>query len=76
MEILILLFVIVIGTSFLCSVLESVLLSTNASYISVLEKNNPTAGKLLKKLKTTIYFRDNFYIFYHYHMGINHCDQS
>jgi len=54
MEILILLFVIVIGTSFLCSVLESVLLSTNASYISVLEKNNPTAGKLLKKLKTDI----------------------
>ena len=54
MEILILLFVSVIGTSFLCSVLESVLLSTNASYISVLEKNNPTAGKLLKKLNTDI----------------------
>ena len=54
MEILILLFVIVIGTSFLCSVLESVLLSTNASYISVLEKNNPIVGKLLKKLKTDI----------------------
>ena len=54
MEILILLFVAVIGTSFLCSVLESVLLSTNASYISVLEKNNPVAGKLLKKLKTDI----------------------
>ena len=54
MEILILLFVIVIGTSFLCSVLESVLLCTNASYISVLEKNNPIVGKLLKKLKTDI----------------------
>lgn len=54
MEILILLFVVVIGTSFICSALESVLLSTNASYISVLEKNNPTAGKLLKKLKTDI----------------------
>ena len=54
MEILILLFVAVIGTSFLCSVLESVLLSTNISYISVLEKNNPIAGKLLKKLKTDI----------------------
>ena len=54
MEILILLFVVVIGTSFVCSALESVLLSTNASYISVLEKNNPTAGKLLKKLKTDI----------------------
>ena len=54
MEILIFLFVIVIGTSFLCSVLESVLLSTNYSYISVLENNNPSAGKLLKKLKNDI----------------------
>ncbi len=27
-------------------------MSTNVSYISVLEKNNPHAGKLLKKLKT------------------------
>ncbi len=54
MEILVLLFVAVIGTSFLCSVLESILLSTNISYISVLEDNNPKAGKLLKKLKTDI----------------------
>jgi len=54
MEILILLFIVVIGTSFLCSMLESILLSTNISYISVLEKNNPIAGKLLKKLKTDI----------------------
>jgi len=53
-EILVFLFVIVITTSFLCSVLESVILSTNYSYISVLENNNPTAGKLLKKLKTDI----------------------
>ena len=54
MEILILLFVFVIGTSFLCSILESVLLSTNVSYISVLEKNQPYLGTLLKKLKTDI----------------------
>ena len=54
MEILILLFIVVIGTSFLCSVLESVLLSTNMSYISVLEKEHPKAGKLLKKLKIDI----------------------
>lgn len=54
MDILVLLFIAVIGTSFLCSILESVLLSTNASYISVLEKNDPVAGKLLKKLKTDI----------------------
>ena len=47
MELLIFLFVIVIGVSFLCSILESILLSTNVSYISVIEKDNPTAGKLL-----------------------------
>jgi CBS domain containing-hemolysin-like protein len=54
MEILILLFFIVIGTSFLCSVLESVILSTTVSYVSVIENKNPTAGKLLKKLKSEI----------------------
>ncbi len=54
MEILILLFFAVVGTSFLCSILESILLSTNVSYISVLEENNPSAGKLLKKLKNDI----------------------
>jgi len=54
MEILILLFVAVIGVSFLCSVLESILLSTNLSYISVLEKKDQGAGQLLKKLKTDI----------------------
>lgn len=54
MEILIFLFVLVIGVSFLCSILESILLSTNISYISVLEKKSPTSGKLLKQLKTDI----------------------
>ncbi|MGA1931252.1 hemolysin family protein [Arcobacter sp. YIC-464] len=54
MEILVLLFLVVVGTSFLCSILESILLSTNVSYISVLENKNPSAGKLLKKLKTDI----------------------
>lgn len=54
MEVLILLFFAVIGISFLCSILESILLSTNMSYISVLEKNNPSAGSLLKKLKIDI----------------------
>lgn len=53
MEILVLLFFIVIGVSFLCSILESILLSTNVSYISVLEKSNPNSGKLLKRLKTS-----------------------
>ena len=54
MDILILLFVAVIGISFLCSILESILLSTNMAYISVLEEKNPTAGQLLKNLKTDI----------------------
>lgn len=54
MEYLIFLFVLVIGVSFLCSILESVLLSTNASYISVLEENSPSAGKLLKDLKKDV----------------------
>lgn len=54
MDILILLFIAVIGVSFLCSILESIILSTNMAYISVLEQDNPSAGKLLKKLKTDI----------------------
>jgi len=54
MDILILLFVAVVGVSFLCSILESILLSTNLSYVSVLEKKNKKAGQLLKKLKTDI----------------------
>ncbi len=54
MDILILLFIAVIGVSFLCSILESIILSTNISYISILEKNNPARGALLKKLKINI----------------------
>lgn len=54
MEYLIFLFVLVIGVSFLCSVLESVLLSTNVSYISVLENSDPDAGRLLKDLKKDV----------------------
>jgi len=53
-EYLVFLFIMVIGISFLCSILESILLSTNASYISVLENTNPSAGKLLKKLKKDV----------------------
>eukprot|EP01029_Cantina_marsupialis_P025786 TRINITY_DN68382_c0_g1_i1.p1 TRINITY_DN68382_c0_g1~~TRINITY_DN68382_c0_g1_i1.p1 ORF type:complete len:248 (-),score=40.83 TRINITY_DN68382_c0_g1_i1:22-765(-) len=54
MEFLIFLFILVIGTSFLCSVLESVILSTNYTYISVIEQKHPATGKLLKDLKTDI----------------------
>jgi len=54
MEILTLLFFLVIGISFLCSILESIILSINVPYISVLEKKSPKAGLLLKQLKTDI----------------------
>ena len=42
------------GISFICSVLEAVLLSVNMSYISVLEKEKPQIGKLLRLHKTNI----------------------
>lgn len=54
MELLIFLFVLVIGISFLCSILESVLLSTNVTYIAVIEAQAPQTGALLKRLKTDI----------------------
>ncbi|MEA3316157.1 MAG: CNNM domain-containing protein [Campylobacterota bacterium] len=44
-------FLIAVGVSFLCSILEAVLLSITPSYIKVLKKENPKAGKLLAKQK-------------------------
>ncbi len=40
--------------SFLCSVLEAVLLSTTLPFISTIEDKNKKGGKLLKKFKTKI----------------------
>ncbi len=54
MDLLILFFVLSVGVSFLCSILESVLLSVNMSYVSVLEKERPNIGKLLKLHKLNI----------------------
>ena len=54
MGLLIVLFLGVIGTSFLCSMLESILLSVNVTYISILEEKKPKVGKLLKELKDNI----------------------
>ncbi|RLA73893.1 MAG: transporter [Epsilonproteobacteria bacterium] len=54
MEILILLIVLVIAVSFLCSILEAVLLSINFSYINVMIEQNQKLGTSLKKLKTNI----------------------
>ncbi|MBU1659809.1 DUF21 domain-containing protein [bacterium] len=54
MDLLILFFVLSVGVSFLCSILESVLLSVNMSYVSVLEKDKPSVGALLRHHKKNI----------------------
>ena len=54
MELLIIFFVLSIGVSFICSILESVLLSVNMSYVAVLEKEKPSIGKLLRSHKENI----------------------
>ena len=42
------------SVSFICSILESVLLSINMSYVAVMEKERPTVGKLLRLHKENI----------------------
>ncbi|MDA7818064.1 CNNM domain-containing protein [Sulfurimonas sp.] len=54
MDLLLLYFFLAVGISFICSVLEAVLLSINMSYISLLEKEKPKIGKLLKIQKNEI----------------------
>lgn len=54
MDLLILYFLAAVVISFICSVLESVLLSVNMPYISVLEKERPKVGVLLRSHKTSI----------------------
>ncbi len=54
MDLLLLYFFAAVIISFICSVLESVLLSVNMPYISVLEKQKPKVGQLLKSHKTNI----------------------
>lgn len=55
MDLLLLFFVLAVGVSFLCSVLEAVLLSINMSYIAVLEKEKPSVGNLLRIQKKNIH---------------------
>ncbi len=43
-----------IGVSFMCSILEAVLLSVSQSYIAVLEKQDAISGRLLRELKDDI----------------------
>ena len=45
---------IAIGISFLCSIVESVLLSLNMSHINVIKKEDEKIGNLLEKLKTNM----------------------
>lgn len=54
MELLLIFFILSVGVSFLCSVLESVLLSVNMSYVAVLEKEKPAIGQLLRHHKENI----------------------
>lgn len=54
MELLIFYLILAIGVSFLCSILEAVLLSITPSYIAVLEKNEHKSGPILRKLKKDI----------------------
>ncbi len=54
MSYLVLFFLLSVGISFLCSILESVLLSTQMSFVSLLEKESPTTGKLLRSHKENI----------------------
>jgi len=54
LDLLILFFVLSVGVSFICSVLESVLLSINMSYVAVLEKERPSVGNLLRIQKENI----------------------
>ena len=54
MDLLLLFFVLSVGVSFICSILESVLLSVNMSYVAVLEKERPMVGRLLRLHKENI----------------------
>jgi Mg2+/Co2+ transporter CorB len=54
MGLLIFYLILAIGVSFLCSILEAVLLSISPSFVAVMEKNDPVTGKLLKDLKKDI----------------------
>jgi CBS domain containing-hemolysin-like protein len=54
MLLLILYVALAIGVSFLCSILEAVLLSVTPGHLIALERNSPRVGKKLRKLKDRI----------------------
>ena len=51
MTLLIIYATLAVGVSFLCSMLEAILLTLNMSHINVVIKSNPTVGKSLEKIK-------------------------
>jgi CBS domain containing-hemolysin-like protein len=54
MDLLVFYFLLAVGISFLCSILESVLLSINMPFVSVLEREKPKTGALLRDHKENI----------------------
>jgi len=54
LDLLVLFFLLSVGVSFVCSVLESVLLSINMSYVAVMEREHPFIGALLRAQKENI----------------------
>jgi CBS domain containing-hemolysin-like protein len=54
MSLLIFYLVLAIGASFLCSILEAVLLSITPSFVAVLESKGSPTGKLLRNLKEDV----------------------
>lgn len=54
MTLIAVLFITTIGISFLCSLLEAVLLTSSSAYIAILVKENKRSGKLLEHLKENL----------------------
>ncbi|REL36833.1 CNNM domain-containing protein [Thalassotalea euphylliae] len=54
MTLLLIYLTVAIGVSFLCSILEAVLLSVTPSYVAQVLKNKPRGGKVLENVKTNL----------------------
>jgi CBS domain containing-hemolysin-like protein len=54
MELLIFYLLLALGVSFLCSILESVILSVTPSFVAAMKKRNPSLGEHLNDLKKEI----------------------
>ncbi len=54
MTLLVTYLVIAIGVSFLCSILEAVLLSVTPSYLESITKESPRRGKMVKRVKSRL----------------------